>query len=263
MSILSYLQKSAQGLALPEVERRSIRDTVARLRIELAAFFPTDVVSEHFVFGSFARGTKLPRSIDRASDVDYMVVFTNANDLKPQTLLTRLRRFAEHQYGTAEIYQAHPTLTMNLNHVRLEIVPAYRTWLFNELRIPSRRSSFSEWTATDPINHVEELQEVNSASEGLAKQSIRLMKYWNAVNDYVLPSYEIERMILSRTYWGSPGLVRRFFNAVIDLGDYDVAATSSKKVQRAIETVRRVEQLEELGFSEYAEMEIQNLIPTL
>ena len=71
------------------------------------------------MFGSYIRGTILPRKADASSDIDIMVMFLNPNGYKPQTFLNRLKNFAEHYYSTSEIYQSNPTVVLELNHMRL------------------------------------------------------------------------------------------------------------------------------------------------
>ena len=70
----------------------------------------------------------MPRKVDENSDVDYMIVFDNSNNYKPQTFLDRLKRFTEAKYSTSEIYQSSPTIVLELNKIKFELVPAYNSW---------------------------------------------------------------------------------------------------------------------------------------
>ena len=85
-----------------------------------------DNIEEKFNFGSYTRVTILQRKADEESDVDYMVVFDNSNNYTPQTFLDRLKRFAETKYSTSEIYQSSPTIVLELNNIKFELVPAYK-----------------------------------------------------------------------------------------------------------------------------------------
>jgi hypothetical protein len=66
--------------------------------------------------------------MDEKSDIDYMVVFSD-RDYQPQTYLDRLRRFTEYYYQKSEIKQSHPTIQLELNHIRFELVPAVKDWV--------------------------------------------------------------------------------------------------------------------------------------
>ncbi len=65
--------------------------------------------------------------MDAHSDIDYMVVFEKGG-YNPQTYLDGLRRFVEQRYQNSEIYQSSPTVVLELNHIRFDLVPAIRQW---------------------------------------------------------------------------------------------------------------------------------------
>ncbi|MNO34220.1 hypothetical protein D3C76_242500 [compost metagenome] len=94
MSVQSYLENLADELIIREDEKSKINTSVSTIKFRIGAYFGNDI-SDHFAFGSYTRGTMLTRSADMYSDVDYIVIFKNPNNLKPQTLLNLLRGFAE------------------------------------------------------------------------------------------------------------------------------------------------------------------------
>lgn len=122
MSVLSHLTSTASSAVLSSGENSSIATSVSSLQIKLNAYF-VSALSEHFKFGSYTRETILPRKLDAGSDVDYMVVFKHGSS-KPQTYLDRLRRFVEAKYAKSEIRQSHPTIVLELSHIKFELVPA-------------------------------------------------------------------------------------------------------------------------------------------
>jgi len=77
-------------------------------------------------------------------NVDYMVIFENPNNYKPQTLLNYLKNFVNHYYRTSEIYQSHPTIVLELNHITFELVPAKKD-ILGTVYISSPSSSYEEW----------------------------------------------------------------------------------------------------------------------
>lgn len=121
MSVNSYLSDCASNLVLSTNEKDSINTSINTLETRLNSYFGSDI-EEQFKFGSYTRVTILPRKVDENSDVDYMIVFDNSNNYKPQTFLDRLKRFAETKYSTSEIYQSSPTIVLELNKIKFELV---------------------------------------------------------------------------------------------------------------------------------------------
>src|SRR4051812_42872058 len=98
MSVLTYLDTLASKLNLTTEEKGRISTSLTTLQSRLNSHFGDDLAS-HFVFGSYTRGTILPRKADKYSDIDYMVIFKNPKGYKPQTLLNYLKTFAETKYN--------------------------------------------------------------------------------------------------------------------------------------------------------------------
>jgi tRNA nucleotidyltransferase (CCA-adding enzyme) len=122
MSVLSHLTTASNNLVLSSDERSSIDTSILTLSIRLRDHFGSDI-KEQMRFGSSTRGTILPRKADMRSDIDYMILFDNSADYKPQTFIDRLKRFALAKYATSQIAQSHPTVTLSLNHIKFDLVP--------------------------------------------------------------------------------------------------------------------------------------------
>ncbi len=220
MSVLSHLRNAANNAVLSQRERNSIRISIATISDRLDASFGADV-SEHIMFGSYQRNTILPRSMDDRSDVDYMVVFEDAGH-RPQTYLDRLRRFAEDRYHSSEVHQSNPTMVLELNHIKFDLVPAVRNW-FGSLRIPAPASNFLDWVDTDPGGFNNELGRANQRCSSLLKPTIRLIKYWNAVNGHVFDSYELEQELVGQSFFLCENLQDYCFAAIqgLSVGFWD------------------------------------------
>lgn len=95
MSVQSYLESLASKLVLSTDEKLKIGTSINYLSRNINSYFG-ESVNNHFIFGSYTRETILPRVADEKSDIDYMVVFKNDKNYKPQTLLNHLKKFAEH-----------------------------------------------------------------------------------------------------------------------------------------------------------------------
>lgn len=189
MSVNTYLQGLASELVLSSTENDSISTSLSTIKTRLGSYF--DDITEKKVFGSYVRETILPRKADSNSDIDLMVVFKNPNSYKPQSFLNRLKGFAEHYYSRSEIYQSSPTIVLELNHIKFELVPAYVS--YGLYYIPKDSSN---WQYTDPDGFYSDLQECNKNNSYRIKPVIRLMKHWNIEENYRdMASFLLEKEI--------------------------------------------------------------------
>jgi hypothetical protein len=93
-----------------------------------------------------------------------------------------------------------------------ELVPAVSSF-FGQLYIPAPASDFTDWIETSPVEFNKELQDKNARTSSKMKPLIRVIKYWNAQNGYVFPSYELEQQLISYWYWGDKNLRDYFYSA--------------------------------------------------
>lgn len=198
MTINSYLTGIANASILRDQTKLDIQRSVATLNTRLQEYFGNDI-NRTLVFGSYSRGTILPRSMDTYSDVDIMVVFANGS-YRPQTYLDQLRRFASFRYSSSEIAQSNPTIVLSLNHIRFELVPATESWL-SGLQIPAPASDYRDWIETDPTGFNQELTQTNQSHGNLVKPLIRVMKYWNTKAGHPFESYKLEQAIVHHGFF--------------------------------------------------------------
>lgn len=215
MSVLSYLNDLGGRLNIAENESFSISTSTDTLYSRLGYYFSSDDLLERFRFGSSTRKTMLPRAADYKSDVDYMIVFSNSYGYKPQTFISRLKRFAENRYSSSEIYQSSPTVTLFLNHIKFDLVPAYRN--YGQLYIPAPSSSFEDWMYTDPLSLNPKLEQANQNNGHRMRRLIRLVKYWNAENTHIYDSFSLEESIVGFSYYGDDNLKEMFHSAIRNL----------------------------------------------
>lgn len=194
MSVNSYLSSLASSLVISSSEKGNIDTSISTIKSRLSSYFGDDAM-ERILFGSYVRETILPRKADENSDIDFMVVFKNPNDNKPQTFLTRLKNFAEYYYNTSEIYQSSPTIVLELNHIKFELVPAKKQY-DSMYYIPDKGGN---WIYTDPNGFNTDLIECNKNNGYKIKPVVRLVKHWNIQkNDRNLSSFIIEKTIASK-----------------------------------------------------------------
>lgn len=192
MTVNSYLSNLASDLVLSSDEKASISTSISTLEYRLELFFGNDII-EKFKFGSSTRDTILPRKADNNSDIDYMIVFNNYNNYQPQTYLNQLKRFAEKYYQSSEIYQSFPTIVLELNHIKFELVPAYNYGY--GYRIPDKNGG---WMYTNPNDINSNLTKANTNNHSKIKPVIRLLKHWNISKaSRYYESYGLEKKLIS------------------------------------------------------------------
>lgn len=257
MSVLSYLTNRASGAVLSGAEKESINTSISTLKSRMSAYFDGEL-SDQFRFGSSTRGTILPRSMDEQSDIDYMVVFKDSQSV-PQTYLDRLKRFAENYYGRSQVYQSSPTIVLELNHIKFDLVPAKLSWL-SGLQIPNGAGG---WIDTNPNDFNSALESANGNNSNLIKPTVRLFKYWNALNGYLFDSFSFEKWIVGQSYWSESNQKDYLLSTFDKIGlGSDAAQWRKDKLARAKQLVANVRTYEKRDMPASAETEIKKLIPS-
>jgi hypothetical protein len=199
--------------------------------------------------------------MDQRSDVDYMIVFQNGG-YTPQTYLDKLKRFVERNYQRSSIRQSSPTIQLELNHIRFELVPAVQGY-WGALKIPDNSTQNQGWMDTDPNGFNALLIDANKRNSNLIKPLARVVKYWNAVAGYPFESYKLEQRIVDRTFWlTTPTLEAYFFNFMNSL-EVGIFAPKWKyeKVTRAQSVIERAKLFKGAGNSLQAATAIKQIIP--
>lgn len=255
MSVLSFLTAKASSAVLSATEQSSITTSIKTLQSRMELHFESGVIAQHFRFGSSTRGTILPRTMDEHSDIDYMVVFADSI-ATPQTYLNRLKTFVEKRYGSSDIYQSSPTIVLDLNHIKFELIPAIINW-FGNLQIPNGSGG---WMTTSPNDFNATLDSKNKENKYLIKPTIRLFKYWNATAGFPFQSFEIEKWICNQNFWFQANQRDFFFKVVESL---DTSSSNAQwvnnEITRAKSIVRNVKQYEQDEMPATAEIEIKKL----
>jgi hypothetical protein len=259
MSVITHLDTTASNLMLTEAQKVSIGSSLIALKAKLNEHFGKDI-TEQFQFGSSTRGTMIQKRAHPKSDIDYMIVFNNSDNLKPNSFIVRLKRFAEAKYTTTEVFQSHPTVVLNLSNIMFELVPASNNW-WTGYQIPAPASSLGEWISTDPLAFNQKLVDKNNNNNSKIKPLIRILKYWNACNNYVYDSYELEQEVVNTTYFLCYNLKDYLFSFFGSLSTWNLPQYKVSKIERARDIIKTVKEKENDGLNYYAEEEIKKLIP--
>jgi hypothetical protein len=241
MSVSSHLDYLGSNLILTSIEDVNISKSIDNLNYKLNAHFSN--IEAKSIFGSYDRNTILPRSVDENSDIDYLVIFKDASEYSPQTCLNWLRKFAEDRYSRSEVFQSSPTIVLELNHIKFELVPAYRQ--YGTIYIPASASSYVSWIITDPGKMKTDLVSKNTSCNSKIKPLIRILKYWNVLNERVYTSYELENMIVSKFFFNDISLKDYFFDFVLSISTYGLPHYKTDKVERLKNAINEVKKDEE------------------
>jgi predicted nucleotidyltransferase len=225
-------------------EQKKIDASVVTLKTRLRSYFGNNITNV-VEFGSYKRDTILPRKFDEHSDVDLMVVFNRANlKLAPGTYRTHLIAFAEKWYSRSEVYRSNPTVVLDLDHIKYDLVPSYEEtnyWSTNKTTyIPQNDSS---WMTTDPHGFNIELTRVNTANHSNIKKVIRLLKAWNAKVGYPIESFSLEKEIAGMQFWFlDTSLEAYFFDVIQKLNQYrnGNVFTPNQKIMSLKENANRI-----------------------
>lgn len=201
-------------------EQKKIDASVAALKSKLKIHFDNDLLNT-VEFGSYKRDTILPRKYDEHSDIDLMIFFNHASiKVSPGTYRNYLVDFADKRYSRSDVKKSIPTVVLELDHIKYDLVPAYEekySWSTTKtIYIPQDDRS---WMTTDPHGFNAELTRVNISNGSNIKKIIRLLKAWNAKVGYPIESFKLEQDIARIIYWmwGDKTLQNYFFKAIENL----------------------------------------------
>ena len=258
----THLVAVARSLILSDVEESRIATSISTLQTRLNSWFDNEV-TKHFRFGSSVRETILPRKVDEGSDIDYMVVFNNQYQFKPATLLDKLRNFVNHYYSRSEIHQDHPTMVLELNHIKFELVPAYQTYSWSDYyNIPAPSTNYADWLLTNPSEIKRKVNDANNRYNYQIKRLIRLLKYWNVRNYMVYSSFDLEDHIAGRVFYLCTSLEDYFFDAISGLPTYTLPQYKKDKVIKLQDKVSEIkDDYYTKGYKYLALRELENLFP--
>lgn len=260
MSVLSYLEDVASALVLSRAERLSIAFSVSTLESRLESFDENIDIKTKYKFGSYERGTILPRAYDSDSDVDYMVVFNDPFRVQPQSRLDWLKEFAQNKYTKSEVHQDYPTIALELSHIRFELVPAVEMGSSYNLQIPAPKSLFLQWINTNPSQLAQQTNSANLRMGFKFKPLVRILKLWNVNNGRVYSSFQLEQFLGQLVIFGN-NLEEYLYYAVPCLPTYGLRESEKKRVEYLKLQVALAKGFHDLRNESAAEAIIRGLFP--
>lgn len=230
VGINNYLKRIASELLIKSnsISGINISRSIDALQKHLMEHFSSEL-SYLKVFGSYSRGTMLPREFDENSDIDILIGFnTHSSKLRPESYRERLKKFAFKYYPHARITKDHPSIVIELNHVNFDLVPSIfdKGIIYDSIEIPDKDGG---WMETEPEKFNKKLTDANTNYNSIVKPIVRFLKAWNASQGYPYYSYDLESAIIDMNF-SSDSYSSGFFYAIAELPTYSLPNASSKKV---------------------------------
>lgn len=231
MATINYtLQKISGDLFIKykSKEREYIDEKIANFHKTLKAYF-TSSISGTLVFGSYKRDTILPRKFDEKSDIDVLVIFNQfQKEYSPETYRNKLKKFATVKYPRTPVLKDHPSIVLELSSIKFDLVPCRiceGIWS-NYYQIPSKNG---DWMDTYPKEFNKKLTNTNNKYNSIVKPVIRLIKRWNAYNNYPYASYDLEQIIAGMDF-SNDNFQTGFLYAIDKLATVNLSEQAKKKV---------------------------------
>lgn len=216
----------------------------------------------HFlnVFGSYTRGTILPRQFDKNSDIDILIGFnTKDSKLRPESYRERLMKFAFKYYPTAKIMKDHPSIVIELNHINFDLVPGVfdSGVIYDSIEIPDKNGG---WMETEPRKFNKRLTDANTSYKSIVKPIVRFLKAWNASVDYPYYSFELESSIVDLNFRGD-NYTSGFFYAIDSLPTSSLPNVSARKVEVLRNNAKKIQEYIERENLQKAKEVVRRIIP--
>lgn len=265
MSVNSYLGELQTELYVNGTEKEKIRKSIDTISARLDSYFGYGKHCEHRIvkkeiFGSYSRDTMLSRKYDEKSDIDYMIVFEDSHNYNPQTSLNWLKGFAEFWYSTSIVKQSSPTIVIELENIKFELVPAYEDYWGNKY-IPKDSSN---WQYTNPKDLNDKMTNLNKNSSYEFKRLVRTIKYWNVnKNCRKYESYELENYLTDefRYSYSNKNTFDFLDWAFFYLSRYKyVDDYVTNRINNAIQLISEARTLESIGEYTKAEEKIKKIL---
>ncbi|OJW34618.1 MAG: hypothetical protein BGO54_07765 [Sphingobacteriales bacterium 46-32] len=243
------------------VEREKIDKSVNNIIDKLDEYFD-DEIDEPILFGSYTRDTILPRRFDPNSDIDILIQF-NTEDydkLKPESYRSQLKRFAEENYPYSIVVKDHPSIVLELNHIKFDLVPAIfdKGIFYDSIEIPNKNGG---WMETEPDKFNDDLKKVNTRYNSIVKPIIRLIKYWNASHGYPYFSFELETAIADMDF-SNDNLESGFLYAIKKMPVDNLPDWAAKKVDVLKSDAKWVKEYLEREEISKAKKSLERILPS-
>ena len=191
-------EKFRKKIELTDSQRLKIKNSHKHLRENILQ--PLDYVSHTFLTGSYKKKTL----INPANDIDVFVVLSGYTqyDIKPNTILDKLKKDLQKTYPNTTIKQDKPCIVIEFNHVTFELTPAIEILNYghNSFYIPEMSKNNTWQYVENPRILEESLTQKNQALNQKLNPLIKMMKKCKLKHNLSTPSFEMEKMAINQLY---------------------------------------------------------------
>ena len=253
-----YLTQLSQQLVIAPNKRDKIDNSIRHIQKEIWGLFQNRL-HECIVFGSYDRQTIILE--DEEADVDILITF-KTSEYRPETYLKHIKEFCEKNYPRSTVYPDHPTVAIEMDHIKFELVPAIYVSDV-AVRIPAPRSNELRWIHTTPTRFKQQVEAKNKNNKDIILPLIRVFRYWNFLQGKPFSSYEIEKAIIERTFTCRTQLRDYYF--VLEDSIKEITGTEEQKKSYADlrEHNRVLRAMERERLTKYLEPELKDFLPLI
>lgn len=211
-------------------------------------------------YGSYTRGTMLPRKYDAASDVDILVVFKQQySAYNFETLRGHIRDALDQHYSRSEVYKDYPSVTLELNHLKFDLNPATALpYPVGHYKLLCR----DNWIYTNP-KELDSLVENSNrfTPNNVLRKVVRLCKYWNkGYGKGAMTTYDLEKFICENLpYRGCASL--RTYDGFLEMVEQICMCRKEYLNSPALNMVRDIRRANQAGDAKGQEWRLNRLLP--
>ncbi|WBX96035.1 SMODS domain-containing nucleotidyltransferase [Chryseobacterium gambrini] len=215
-TLLQSIQKLIDNITVTDKQEENISASVGNITATLEkddALY----LKESFLNGSYERDTII-RPLD---DIDIFAVLNeddwtddDGNLPNPQSVLSKIKKYLDGQNDyKGKVKQDRPCVTVELSNKSFDILPAFE---FGNTGYQIPDYDLLSWTLSYPKTLTESLDNAQKDYKYKLKNIVKVIKYWNRLNDKIMPSYHIEEVAIKvfhfTTFENYEKSIRKWFN---------------------------------------------------
>ncbi|MEN5380639.1 nucleotidyltransferase [Sphingobacterium kitahiroshimense] len=161
-------------------------------------------IKEIFLNGSYERDTNI-RPLD---DIDIFAVLNEedwvdeyGNLPNPQSVLTKVKNYLDKDSDyQGKVKQDRPCVTVELSNKSFDVLPAFE---FGEIGYHIPNYDLMSWIPSYPKTLSESLATAHRNYSYKLKDIVKVIKYWNRLNNKLIPSFHIEEIAIKIVHFAT------------------------------------------------------------
>lgn len=215
-TLLQSIQSLIDNITVTDKQEENISSSVNNISSTLEDD-ETLKLKETFLNGSYERDTII-RPLD---DIDIFAVLNEeewkdeyGNLPNPQSVLSKIKNFLDKQNDyQGKVKQDRPCVTVTLSNKSFDVLPAFE---FGETGYQIPNYDLASWILSYPKTVSSSLNDAQREYNYKLKDIIKVIKYWNRLNDKIIPSFHIEEIAIKIFYYDTftnfEKSIRKWFN---------------------------------------------------